>query len=86
MHRREGEKRVEPAERVEVAMARARHPGEVDIGVGEPWAELERFARHRLCPIVFALVVQQIGKITIGLSVIWLELESCGPARFRFRC
>ena len=85
MPRREGEQRVEHLQSVSVAVARGLDGGEIDVGVGEARIELDRPARHGLGAVVFALVVEQIGKVAVGLGVVGLERERRVPALLRLR-
>ena len=83
MSGREGQKRLErPATRRHGDGERCDR-GKIEIGVGEPRTELDRAPRHGLGAVVFALVVQKVGEVAVGLGVVGFEGERGAPALLR---
>jgi hypothetical protein len=80
MRRRKGDERVERAQCVGVAMTRGLDAGEIDVGVHEPWIELDRAPRHAFGAVEIALIEVEIGEIAVGLRVIGSQLERRSPA------
>ena len=85
MRRRKGEQGVEHMQGVRMTVAYSVGGGEIDVGVGEARVELDRAARQGFGAVIFALIVEQIGQIAVGLGVVGLQRQRGVPALLRLR-